>query len=239
MIDNEEIITPVTILPNVIELAYYSNCLVQHFVMQSVIAVAINSVESNGFISQDDLLKNSLEICDILQYEFLFCKPCQNLETVISITIDDLVLKEILILHANVESKMSQRLKEELFDDDIDEEVQRVPDYEVIKTEKNLQYLKFLRNILNQWLEPYSLTAFCLDKIVDTEVLEQDYVKDVLEEMKEQFQRGEIKYGIIFRYSFNNVLIQLFFFTRRECIGGCDKERTEITTTLGRFRLSR
>lgn len=209
IIDDEEVITPITMLPNVIELAYYSNCVVQHFILQSVVASAINTKDlETGFVSQDILVQKTLELCDILQYEFLFCKPCQSLETTVTNTIDDMMLKEVFILHAPVETRMSKRLQEELFDDETNEGLQKVPEYEIVKSDKNVQYLRFLRNILKQWLEPYSISAQCLERVVETEMVEQDFVKDVLREMKEQFEMGTITYGKTYNYFYIKKLLR-------------------------------
>lgn len=98
-INNEDIIKPISILPNVIELSYYSNTVNTFYAMESIVAIALNSLElrSDGCVSQSDLLQATLDLCNILRYEFIFCKPCQNLEAMILDCIDNLIMyKEIL-----------------------------------------------------------------------------------------------------------------------------------------------
>lgn len=109
--NNEEIIKPVSMLPNVIELAYYSNTLMTFFAMDSIIATALYSLNAInvGYVGQQELVDTCLDLCDIFQYEFIFCKPCQNLESIIWDCIEDLNTRQeifvpvskflILILH--------------------------------------------------------------------------------------------------------------------------------------------
>lgn len=98
--NNEEIIKPVSILPNVIELTYYSNTVTTYYALESIIAIALHSLDLKaGTVLQRDLLSTTLELCNILQYEFIFCKPCQNLEATILDCIDGLIFrKDILIV---------------------------------------------------------------------------------------------------------------------------------------------
>ena len=84
-------IRPVSILPNVIELSYYSNTLLLHYVMDSVIVTALyaalksqindpKAIANNDIVvSKKELIDNALSVCDILKYEFIFCKPCQDI----------------------------------------------------------------------------------------------------------------------------------------------------------------
>lgn len=90
-INNDEFIKPVSMLPNVIELAYYSNTLMTYFALEAVIATALYSLDlGSGCVLQQELIDACLDLCHIFQYEFIFCKPCQNLEVNIIDCIDDL-----------------------------------------------------------------------------------------------------------------------------------------------------
>lgn len=109
-------IQPVYFLPNVIELSYYSNTLLTHYVMESIVVTALyamlkpqlNDAVSNPefkkdkpendelIVYQSELVSSALQVCDILKYEFIFCKPCQNLEQVIISTIEHLSTSGII-----------------------------------------------------------------------------------------------------------------------------------------------
>lgn len=99
--ENEKtVFNPALSLNGAIELSYYSNMLVAAYALQSVVAVGLQALDRRrGLINQGDLLEACLEVCDILQYEFLFCKPCQDLEESLIDCISNLISdKEIFLL---------------------------------------------------------------------------------------------------------------------------------------------
>lgn len=78
-------------------------------------------------------------------------------------------------------------------DDDSEEEGAVVE----VRYETNLQaaeHLAFLRNLLLPYLEAYSATASTLDRIIGRSLLENDLVKETLDEMQAQLDRGDLKY---------------------------------------------
>jgi glycerol-3-phosphate O-acyltransferase 1/2 len=98
-------IRPVTIIPNVIELSYYSNAVVPHFALESIVttsAVLLKKDREMDYqgtsvsISKERLIEMAVEFCDIMKYEFLLLKPCQNLSEMIEDTIARLALRDIL-----------------------------------------------------------------------------------------------------------------------------------------------
>lgn len=54
--------------------------------------------ENNITVSQDLLIQRSLELCDIFSYEFIFCKPCQELKMVVLQAIENLSHRGIITL---------------------------------------------------------------------------------------------------------------------------------------------
>ena len=96
------------ILPNVIELAYYSNTMLLHYVMDSVVVTAMSAAIASQIknsrvldkkqvtVTQRELVENALAVCDILKYEFIFCKPCQDLEEAVVAAIGRLVESEVI-----------------------------------------------------------------------------------------------------------------------------------------------
>lgn len=88
-------IKPIAILPNVIELEYYSNTVTTFYALESIVAIALSSLDvHSGSVSQRELVEATLELCNIFQYEFIFCKPCQSMEMTVLECIDDLALKK-------------------------------------------------------------------------------------------------------------------------------------------------
>lgn len=87
-------------IPNVIELAYYSNGMICCYVVDAVVATALTTLvpklnESSLFF-HSELVERSKELFDILKYEFIFHKPCQTPESVINEAIDNLKAKGVL-----------------------------------------------------------------------------------------------------------------------------------------------
>ncbi|GJQ71556.1 hypothetical protein Trydic_g11264 [Trypoxylus dichotomus] len=194
-INNEEIIKPIALLPNIIELGYYSNTLTTVYALQSVVATALFTLDTTlGFVNQDDLLEAAVELCNILQNEFIFAKPCQNLEASITDCIDDLIVrKEIFtVKNANsVEAERSRNIARQL-EDSSDEEYYPVVEYEI--NNKSAEYLRFLKSILSPLVEAYSTSAYCMDKLVGRSLLESELVVEVVDEIKQQLRSGSLLY---------------------------------------------
>lgn len=194
-LNGDDIIKPVVVLPNVIELSYYSNSLVAHFAVESVIALALCVAEIRfDTVSYDDLIISALELCDIFQYEFLFCKPCQDLSQAIISSIDDLTVKNAIFI-TEEDSELAQKSKKlaTQFDDDEHEPTfQKM--YKINANEVTLQYIQFLANIIMPFVETYAISAFTLDKLVGRQLLECELIDYVLHEMKSQLSRGSLKY---------------------------------------------
>lgn len=75
---NEIVLKPVLSLPSVIETAYYSNTFVPYFALDAVICTSLATVNEGVQMSMNDVLDNAMFFCDILRYEFIFYKPCQD-----------------------------------------------------------------------------------------------------------------------------------------------------------------
>lgn len=82
-------------LPNVIELSYYSNTVNTFYAMESIVVIALHSLDlTSGCVSQPDLLQATQDLCNILRYEFIFCKPCQNFDAMILDCVDNLIVRK-------------------------------------------------------------------------------------------------------------------------------------------------
>jgi glycerol-3-phosphate O-acyltransferase 1/2 len=103
--ENVTFVKPIIEMPSVIELSYFANGVKSLFVAEAVIATAMcclqeKSTWSNSskcFMSRCGLLEKALEICHILQFEFMFAKPCQLVSNVMALTIDNFATKGVLI----------------------------------------------------------------------------------------------------------------------------------------------
>ncbi|XP_015514001.1 glycerol-3-phosphate acyltransferase 1, mitochondrial isoform X2 [Neodiprion pinetum] len=215
-IRNEVIVAirPVSILPNVIELSYYSNSMLVHYVLDSVVVTALygslhsqindpQAIANNNItVFQDTLLEKALKVCDILKYEFIFCRPCQDLETLLIETINNLTTTSIITLkeEAYTEEELWSRRYARNLDDSSDEE------YAVTNRTKKIEYklnldtecsrrMEFLHTLLRPFVDTYTMSAFALRKLVGRSLTERDLLYEVLAEIKTGLDRGIVNYG--------------------------------------------
>ncbi|OXU29518.1 hypothetical protein TSAR_003830 [Trichomalopsis sarcophagae] len=207
-------IRPVAILPNVIELAYYSNTMLLHYVMDSVVVTALyaalktqindpQAIAANDItVAQSVLVENALAVCDILKYEFIFCKPCQNLEDIVIRTIENLMTTGIFYKKEEglLEEEIWSKKYAKHFDDSSDEEY--IAESHIKKTEFKLSLelehskrMEFLHTLLRPLIDTYTFSAFSLKKLVGRSLSERDLVQEILGEIKTNIDQGIINYG--------------------------------------------
>ncbi|XP_066581402.1 glycerol-3-phosphate acyltransferase 1, mitochondrial isoform X2 [Prorops nasuta] len=207
-------IRPVSILPNVIELSYYSNTMLMYYIMDSIVVTAMYAelksqmndpaaiAENNITFHQYRLLEKTLKICDILKYEFIFCKPCQKLEDVIIETIDKLT--NIGIITKDVGPLLDEerwcRRRAQDFDNSSDEEYANEIQIKKIKFKLNLneehsRKMEFLHVMLRPLVDTYTFSAFTLLKLVSRSLAERELVHEVLDEIKTNLDTGIAQYG--------------------------------------------
>ncbi|XP_046835718.1 glycerol-3-phosphate acyltransferase 1, mitochondrial isoform X3 [Vespa crabro] len=172
---NVIVIRPVSILPNLIELSYYSNSMISYYIMDSVAVTVLYaglksekkdpmtlSEEDIISISEDAFITKILKLCDILRYEFIFCKPCDTLDNVAADTI--------------------RRLSSIL-----------VSDLKINPTSINI--MEFLHTMLRPLIDTYTLSAYTLRKLVRRSLSEKVLLHEVLNEIKTNLDNGIINYG--------------------------------------------
>lgn len=217
-------IQPVSMLPNVIELAYYGNTMTVHYVMDSIVISALYATlkgqinDTNSFINKQvtvyrsHIVDKALKLCDILKYEFIFCKPCQNLEQQILDAIDKVSYSQMIeLVEENYleEEKWSKRFAK-TFDDSDDEEYnmrkeQASKQYRVNLGDEYSSKMEFLHRILRPLIDTYTFSAFSLKKLVGRSLLERDLVQEILSEIKTNLDLGIVSYGEFIYFFFFNL----------------------------------
>lgn len=139
-------IKPQVQVPNVIELTYYSNSLIPHFALDSIVITAISKtlkeqetktynkhlpVEKIG-VNKYEVMRKCFDHCDVMKYEFIFNKPCQTLESVLEQTLDKLLSRNLISIPELTEEKdtdlvrlrsqVIDEFEEDYLDDDEDED---------------------------------------------------------------------------------------------------------------------
>ncbi|XP_058450129.1 glycerol-3-phosphate acyltransferase 1, mitochondrial isoform X2 [Malaya genurostris] len=255
-------IKPVTMIPNVIELSYYSNSLIPHFVIDSIVITCATLLKREAErrqqelkLSTDDvsigrsqLFHNCLEFCDLLMYEFILCKPCQNLETVLQDCFDKLCIRELLAqpqVEYTEEQQHARRIAARLEMEDLDDGVSSEDDYfgeneaeqddEVrvfLPAEKHCDRI-VLQSVLAPFTSTYAAVAFCLQKLVDANsMVEGEFIQLCIKELNSRVEQGTCKYGE--SISTDSVRSCLKVLEKRSCIeiSNCSGTRTVSLTPV-------
>lgn len=164
---NEIFITPKLTIPNVVETFYYSTTLVPHIALDAAIVTAIGSSvnESCPFITLSDVIDVTTLYCDVLRYEFIFSKPCQDFGELIENGVKKLVELGIVVC-VNEEFALN------------------------LSKAKTLQSTLAAFNVT--YFSVAECLRILQEKI---QILEGDFVKLCLTHMMEKFEEGEISYG--------------------------------------------
>uniref|UniRef100_A0A182RZD1 Phospholipid/glycerol acyltransferase domain-containing protein n=1 Tax=Anopheles funestus TaxID=62324 RepID=A0A182RZD1_ANOFN len=227
-------IKPVVMIPNVIELSYYSNCLLPHFALESIVVTCANLLKreierktntdrhdhvEEVTVSRRALLEMCMEFAELLIYEFILCKPCQKLETVIENTLQDLCLREILLQpeqELTEEQTMARKLAQNLECDGLDVNDEELDDYfdDQYKSisggrygmdddetrihfpaEKHCDRL-VLQSVLAPFTNTYSAVASSLHHLLDgNSIVESEFIRMCIKEMSTRVELGDCKYG--------------------------------------------
>ncbi|XP_053161985.1 glycerol-3-phosphate acyltransferase 1, mitochondrial isoform X4 [Hemicordylus capensis] len=185
--NNEFFITPITSVPDVFELSFYSNGALHVFFKEAIIACSLHAVQNkrhrngiNGIpsnvISQEHLVRKAASLCYLLSNEGTISLPCQLLCQVCHEAIERFIQYGILVVAEQDEQDdispslaeqhwekklpepLSWRSDEEDEDSDFGEE-QRDCYLKVSQSQEHQQYITFLQKLLGPLLESYSSAA--------------------------------------------------------------------------------
>lgn len=209
-------VRPFTMLPNVIELSYYSNVLLSHFVLDSIIVTALYSLLSadpNPPImagsyqvlpfTEEQVQQFALDLCEVLQFEFIFTQPCRQLETAIKDVLTQFKYKEILLCSEPTHSENHQwamRFAKNFDGDSSDSGDEMGTDRGSTQMlmldtrEEALQSLEFYHTLLRPLIDVYVVSALGLHRLVGRQLTERDYLQELLLEMRTQLKMGFAQY---------------------------------------------
>ncbi|XP_035735110.1 glycerol-3-phosphate acyltransferase 1, mitochondrial-like isoform X2 [Vespa mandarinia] len=204
---NVIVIRPVSILPNLIELSYYSNSMISYYIMDSVAVTALYaelksekkdlmtlSKEDVISIHEDDFLKKILKLCDILRYEFIFCKPCDTLNNVATNIIRN--FSSIFVsdeIHTSDQLWTRNYLGSTHFFSHDDYSGRSI--YKLKVNPASINIMEFLHSMLRPLIDTYTLSAYTLRKLVRRSLSEKVLLHEVLNEIKTNLDNGIINYA--------------------------------------------
>ncbi|XP_037091132.1 glycerol-3-phosphate acyltransferase 1, mitochondrial-like [Pollicipes pollicipes] len=215
-------VRPVTILPNVLELAYYANMAVHSLCLDAVLVSGLLSLLSVDLAAAVDLgpspdlevgrhqvLAAACDLADLLRDELLLTPPCSRLDDALVEPLSRLTSAEVLVA---VEPKLVDESEEwasrafsrfkaqELQTDSEDEAdcfgTQSDTFWMVQLTADTLEHVLYLQSIVAPLVDTYYTTACCLHRLVTQELAEADFVLDVLYEIKNKLMLGMLAYVV-------------------------------------------
>ncbi|KAF4528604.1 hypothetical protein B566_EDAN009208 [Ephemera danica] len=198
-------IKPVTMVPNVIELSYYANGSLSLYALEAVIATAMCSLQpacawtANAActVTRNELLEVSKYICQVLQFEFIFSKPCQLIDKVLLDVIQDFVDKNYLQIQPTVDDAIEndnivhvEHLEEEGNDQYIGND-----DVKYLANEECRGKFRLLCSTLRSLLEGYSTCAACMMNLVGKQQTEKSLLQDIRNETELKLKHGNLLYA--------------------------------------------
>jgi glycerol-3-phosphate O-acyltransferase 1/2 len=163
--DGEIFIKPVLSLPNVIETAYYSNTFVPHIALDAVVVTSLATVNEGALMTLNDIIEASMAFCDILRYEFIFLKPCQDFSEQIEKSLDR--LEKFGMLSKNGDHVVLNYKNSKMF-------ISALAPF-------SLTYLSVVKN-LDKLVDSFT-------------TLESDFLKICLKSIAEQITKGALTFG--------------------------------------------
>lgn len=166
--ENGEIfIIPILSVPNVVETFYYSSTFVPHIALDAAIVTALASTinENCPYLTLNDVIDVTLLYCDILRYEFIFCKPCQDMNDQVEHVVKGLCESGVIV-KSNDEYALNMKLSETLLS---------------TLAPFNVTYWSTTENL-----------KILFEK---TQMIESDFIKMCLNNLGEKYNEGAITYG--------------------------------------------
>ncbi|KAG8194899.1 hypothetical protein JTE90_029190 [Oedothorax gibbosus] len=193
---------PAVCLPDVLELQYYANSVLPVFLLESVVVNAFYSLHSKDTskicdekiecFRRKDILKQSLELCNILQHEFIFSPPGTSVCTVLNATIDELIDNSLLKAkqeYSKNESDIPNSITDDYFaygdQNELNQEL-------MLNVDENESMVQFLQCVLAPLIESYFIAACSLPRLIDTEKEESALLQEFKNVGQKKIHLGEV-----------------------------------------------
>ncbi|XP_060841831.1 glycerol-3-phosphate acyltransferase 1, mitochondrial-like isoform X2 [Rhopalosiphum padi] len=209
--DEGYFIKPILDVSALIELSYYANNLISHFMHQSIVALSIckligmdflNKTITETNISRNELVEDVLFLINLLQFDFVFIKPCDSLDNIVESVIRNFEEEEIILIDMMLEEeRRSQNLAKLLNCDSDDDDDYLQPHveidvkYRVNINENSLNRLNFYRSVMMPYLECMAESAGSFLALSENSVTEREHVQTILNQMHENLEEGILSCG--------------------------------------------
>lgn len=192
---------------SMVQLSEYASVLFPHFVMQSILIVSAQSLKrSEGFVDFNTLLTTSSALCELLQCEINFAKPCMDFVEQLRCAFELCSLQGIMHkpivepLTSNEQRahRIARQFEEEgsPSDDDDDGYQSRNANNEVtINDEEMAKTIDALANVTLPIIDAYLTVAYCLKEFIGRKrFTEQEFIKKSSKMMREELEDGNCKF---------------------------------------------
>ncbi|XP_003247305.1 glycerol-3-phosphate acyltransferase 1, mitochondrial isoform X2 [Acyrthosiphon pisum] len=207
--DSGRIVKPILDVPVLIELSYYGNNLISHFMHQSLVALTIcklirwdflDKAITEMIISRNDLVGDVTFLTNLLQFDFVFIKPCDTLDNIVDTVIRHFEEEEIILMDMILEEERRSQHIAKMLDSDSDDDYQRPyveidVKYRVNTNVNSLNKLKFYRSVMMPYLECMAESAGSFLALSNNSVIEREHVQTILNQMHENLKEGILSYG--------------------------------------------
>lgn len=190
-----DILVPRLELPDVFELMHHCNQVSPLLILDAVVASSVCSLlvgeVSSGDpleVSREEVVKESVFLCQLLAREFIFAPPCADLWTTLMEAVDSFVTSEALKLPQSPMVR-GRRLPRPLNDSDEEEEASVCHDVMMQVSEAAAEHLSFLRGVLGPFIEAYWSTAISLLQL-STNTEESQFLADLQRELLGKAEAG-------------------------------------------------
>lgn len=194
-------------LAAIVELSYYSNAVLSPFVLESVISCAVISCcdvsldNTPGHVTctatREEILATAVEICQLLQHEFIFVSPCKQLEEVLAEELDQMICMEIIQVketlcedqYSTYEKGWAQRLSANMEwrdEEDEDDLVFQQTCQVNMDRPDCVEKLRFFHQVLAPFLESYYVTACQIHRGLHSQLLESEFLHNIHIEAKKR-----------------------------------------------------
>ncbi|XP_062622393.1 glycerol-3-phosphate acyltransferase 1, mitochondrial-like [Saccostrea cucullata] len=194
-------------LSALVELSYYSNAVLSVFLLESVISCAIiyccdvsldnTAGHVTSSATREEVIEVAVEICQLLQYEFIFVSPCKQLEEALEDELDQMISMEVVQVkemlcddqYSMYEKGWAQRLSKNMaWRDEEEDDEENFIFQQTCQVNTNradcMEKLKFYHQILAPFLESYYVTACQISKCLHTQFLESEFIHLIHSEAK-------------------------------------------------------
>ncbi|XP_055679469.1 glycerol-3-phosphate acyltransferase 1, mitochondrial isoform X1 [Lutzomyia longipalpis] len=216
-INGEMFVKPVNTVPAMLELAYYANTLMPFYVLESVVTSAMYALLPQDVLNntattlnekisllEEDILELCHKFCDILRYEFILNKPCQDLDTLLRDTLHKMSDRDLISIpkkmHTEAELEAKRMHRRLLLNNDIEDDEDYVTyGYEeenVVMVDMN-QRVHHVNSIaiLAPIARTYLTVVDHLHRLLGNSQLEVEFIKGALAEVRQKFDNQECEFG--------------------------------------------